>query len=88
MGVPLNRQAIYRTGILDAITNEFALYGHEDRNWRPPPVLDGLLFMCRRILTGIDTRLYEKSTESPWLDHGVHKVFKWIPTFVGNSAFF
>ena len=30
MGVPPNRQVIYRTGRPDAITNEFALYGYED----------------------------------------------------------
>src|SRR3990167_4394712 len=34
------------------------------------------------------SRLYEKSSESPWLDHGVHKLCKWIPTFVGISKVF
>src|SRR3990167_2125568 len=34
------------------------------------------------------TRLYEKISESPWLDHWVHKLCKWIPTFVDISEVF
>ncbi len=32
MGVPLNRQVLYRTGVPGAAMHEFALYGYEDRS--------------------------------------------------------